>query len=174
ASAYRRGEFLYQDFLYDDHGAREQPDPADPRAGIDTFSKPSGTYTYPTDPAYANNAADLVELRVKPLKPSTEFRVTLNTLKDPSLVAFSIALGGTPGTLRQFPFGANVGAPADLFVTVHAGPTGLVGVITDAATGATVAATPTPTVDMDRRQIEVRVPHTVWDPTGKTVRLAAG
>src|SRR5205085_8736715 len=43
ASAYRRGEFLYQDFLYDDHGAREQPDPTDPRAAIDTFSKPSGT-----------------------------------------------------------------------------------------------------------------------------------
>jgi len=174
ASAYRRGEFLYQDFLYDDHGAREQPDPQDPRAAIDLFSKPSGTYTYPTDRAYANNAADLVELRVKPLKPSTAFRVTLNTLKDPSLVAFSIAIGGTPGTLRQFPFGANVQAPADLFVTVHQGASGLVGDITDAATGATVASTPTPTVDMDRRQIEVRVPHTVWDPTGKTVRVAAG
>jgi predicted esterase len=174
ASAYRKGEFLYQDFLYDDHGAHEQPDPADPRAAIDLFSKPNGTFTYPTDPAYANNAADLVELRVKPLKPSTAFRVTLNTLKDPSLVAFSIAIGGTPGTIHVFPFGSNASAPADLFVTVHAGASGLVGEITDASTGARVAMTPTPTVDMERRQIEVRVPHTVWDPTGKTVRLAAG
>jgi hypothetical protein len=31
-TAYRNGEFLYQDYLYDDHGARELPDPADPRA----------------------------------------------------------------------------------------------------------------------------------------------
>src|SRR3954453_22150423 len=32
ATAYRQGEFLYQDFLYDDHGARVVRDPDDPRA----------------------------------------------------------------------------------------------------------------------------------------------
>src|ERR1044071_6453112 len=32
ATAYRKGEFLYQDFLYDDHGAHDAPDPQDPRA----------------------------------------------------------------------------------------------------------------------------------------------
>ena len=31
------------------------------------FSQPNGTYTYPTAAGYAGNAADLVELRVKPL-----------------------------------------------------------------------------------------------------------
>ena len=36
------------------------------------------------------------------------FRVTLNTLKDPSLVAFTIAIGGAEGEPRPFPFGANV------------------------------------------------------------------
>src|SRR4051812_37744573 len=169
AGAYRGGEYLYQDFLYDDHGAREQPDAADPRASGDTFSKPNGTYTYPTDRAYASNAADFVELRVRPLAAATAFRVTLNTLKDPSLVAFSIAIGGTPGVTHQFPYGANVSAPADLFLTVH----GAVGEITNASTGAQVASVPV-TVDATRRQIEVRVPHSVWDPTGKTVRLAAG
>src|SRR6476660_6573755 len=30
ASAYRDGEFVYQDFLYDDHGAAGTPDPQDP------------------------------------------------------------------------------------------------------------------------------------------------
>src|SRR6201982_533253 len=80
ASAYRRGEFLYQDFLYDDHGAAEVPDPTDPKAGGNLFSKPNGTYTYPTDPAYANDAADVVELRVKPLSDATRFRLTLDTL----------------------------------------------------------------------------------------------
>src|SRR6266566_5330967 len=118
ASAYRGGEFLYQDFLYDDHGAAEAPDPTDPKGGGNLFSKPDGTYTYPTDPAYANDAADVVELRVKPLSDATAFRLTLNVLKDASLVAFSVATGG--------------------------------------------------------RQIEVRVPHTAWNPGSQVVRLAAG
>src|SRR2546423_1355309 len=46
AGAYRGGEYLYQDFLYDDHGAKENPDPNDPRTGGDTFSRANGTYTY--------------------------------------------------------------------------------------------------------------------------------
>src|SRR6266436_5817690 len=50
ASAYRDGEFLYQDFLDDDHGAYEQQDPTDKQTGANTFSRPNGTYTYPTDP----------------------------------------------------------------------------------------------------------------------------
>src|SRR3989475_1298044 len=35
-------EFLYQDFLYDDHGAAELPDPTDPKGGGNLFSKPDG------------------------------------------------------------------------------------------------------------------------------------
>ena len=59
ATSYRDGEFVYQDFLYDDHGANAgQRDPGDPRSGDDTFSSPNGTYTYPTNPVYAQNAAD--------------------------------------------------------------------------------------------------------------------
>src|SRR3954469_23215082 len=64
ATAYRDGEFLYQDFLYDDHGARYVRDPDDERSGDDTFSEPNGTYRYPTGPGYEQNAADLVEFRV--------------------------------------------------------------------------------------------------------------
>src|SRR3954451_6666701 len=41
ASAYRDGEFLYQDYLYDDHGGRFSRDPDDPRTGDDTFSGPN-------------------------------------------------------------------------------------------------------------------------------------
>src|SRR5438093_6382361 len=111
SSAYRGGEFLYQDFLYDDHGARGLArDPGDPRTSGDSFSAPNGTYTYPTDPVYANNAVDLVELRVKPLATATAFRITLNTLKDPSLVATTIAIGDSAQP-RHFPHGANATAP---------------------------------------------------------------
>ena len=177
AMAYRRGEFLYQDFLYDDHGAHEAADPNDPRAANqgDLFSKPNGTYTYPTGPGYAGDAADLVEFRVKPLARATAFRVTLNTLIDPRLIAFSIARGGRPGSTVPFPFGAQVVAPARWFITVHPQGQRLVGVLTDAQTGRTVRG-PAPVVKVDRRrrQIEVDVAHRAWNPGRRTVRMAMG
>jgi predicted esterase len=170
ASAYRDGEFLYQDFLYDDHGPRAQRDPADPRMNTsEVAAAPNGTYTYPTDPAYAGNAADLVELRVRPLRDSTAFRVTLNTLIDPERVAFTIAIGGDPSIARALPHGARASAPADLFLTVH----GHTAELSDAATGAVVGA-PNPHVDLKRRQFTVEIPHERWDPGQATVRLAAG
>jgi C-terminal binding-module, SLH-like, of glucodextranase len=170
AEAYRHGEFLYQDYLYDDHGAAGTPDPADPfNAAANLFSPKRGTLTYPTDPVFANNAADLVELRVKPLASATAFRVTLNTLKDPGRSAFTIALGSSPG-LQAWPYGAGVRSPAQLFLTVH----GTTAVLTDATTGTALAPAPTASVDLVRRQIEVRVPHRAWNPGTSVIRMAAG
>lgn len=170
AEAYRHGEFLYQDYLYDDHGAAGTPDPADPfNAAANLFSPKHGTLTYPTDPVFANNAADLVELRVKPLANATAFRVTLNTLKDPDRTAFTIALGNSPG-LQTWPYGAGVRSPAHLFLTVH----GTTAVLTDATTGAALTPAPTASVDLVRRQIDVRVPHRVWNPGTSVIRMAAG
>src|ERR1700738_1780692 len=92
ASAYRSGEFLYQGYLYDDHGAKEVTDPTNPMispggdpSGGDTFSEPDGTYTYPTGAGDAENAGNLLELRAKPLPSATAFRITLNTLENPNL-----------------------------------------------------------------------------------------
>jgi hypothetical protein len=178
ASAYRRGEFLYQGYLYDDHGAKEVTDPTNPMispggdpSGGDTFSEPDGTYTYPTGPGYDENAADLVELRVKPLAAATAFRITLNALENPNLIATAIAIGGTAGVTHPFPFGANVSAPAQYFLTVH----GETATLTDAVTGVEVPG-PAPSVSVDslRRQITVEVPHSEWNPGSSTVRLAAG
>jgi C-terminal binding-module, SLH-like, of glucodextranase len=174
-TAYRDGEFLYQDYLYDDHGAREVLDPTDPRASGDTFSKPNGTYTYPTGPGYNNDAADLVEFRAKPTANYTAFRITLNTLENPSLIAFSIALGGQPGQTFAFPDGANVVAPASLFLTVHPSGSQLVADLVHAGSDAPVSGpAPQVTVDMQRRQIEVDVPHQDWNPGQSTVRMAMG
>ena len=174
-TAYRNGEFLYQDFLYDDHGARQTADPNDQRAAGNLFSKPNGTYTYPTDARYASNAADLVELRVRPLRTSTAFRLTLNTLKDRSVTAFSIAIGGRKGKLRAFPRGANVRAPASLFLTVRPKGSRLVGELVRATNRRRVRG-PRPRVRLDRRrrQIEVRVSKRQWNPRRRSVRLAAG
>ena len=94
AQSYRDGEWVYQDFLSDDHGATGTPDPNNPYgASGHLYSPAGGTFTYPTDKVYANNAADLVELRAKPLPDATAFRVTLNTLQDSARSAFTIALG---------------------------------------------------------------------------------
>ncbi|MEA2443698.1 MAG: hypothetical protein QOJ12_990 [Thermoleophilales bacterium] len=169
ATSYRNGEFVYQDFLYDDHGARgSRRDPNDPRSSGDTFSAPNGTYTYPTQAAYAGNAADLVELRVKPVAGATLFRLTLNTLLDPELTAATIAIGDSPAALPM-PFGANARVPAQLFLTWH----GSTAVLTD-PTGTPVTPAPTVAVDLERRQVELRVPSAAFDPGTGTVKLAAG
>lgn len=88
---------------------------------------------------YANDAADLVEFRTKPLASATAFRVTLNTLENPSLVAFSIAIGGKPGTVFAIPDGANVSAAASMFLTVHPSGSKLVAELVHAGTNAPVA-----------------------------------
>ena len=169
AESYRSGEWVYQDFLYDDHGATGVPDleaPYGPRAHL--YSTSGGTFTYPTDPVYAHNAADLVELRTRPLADATAFRVTLNTLKDPARTGFTIALGD--GESREWPHGAGVSSPAELFLTWHGDTVELV----DAATGEPVSPQPTVEVDALRRQVDVRIPHAAWDPQRREVRTSIG
>ncbi|MDQ3936878.1 MAG: hypothetical protein M3340_19865, partial [Actinomycetota bacterium] len=170
AQAYRDGEWLYQDFLHDDHGASGARDPADP-FGIDAhlFSPTAGSMTYPTDPVYAHNAADLVELRVRRVDGATAFRVTLNTLKDPARTAFTIALGSSAGP-RPWPHGAGVSSPADRFVTVH----GSTAEIRDATTDAILAGGASASVDTRRRQVDVRVSRSAWDPGTGRARLTIG
>ncbi|HEX8122795.1 MAG TPA: hypothetical protein VF549_16195 [Solirubrobacteraceae bacterium] len=170
ATSYRDGEFLYQDFLYDDHGGAGAEDPSDPQNGLEfLFSPRHGTLTYPTDKKFASNAADLVELRVKRLADATAFRVTLNTLADLEQTAFTIALG-TSAAPRPWPHGAGVSSPAELFLTVHGATAELV----DAATGTPRSPSPTAALDARRRQFDVRIPHAAWDPGTGTVRMAAG
>lgn len=171
ATSYRQGEYLYQDFLYDDHGAAGVPDQNAPvGANAFLFSPSAGTYTYPTDSVYAGNAADLVEFRVKPLADATEFRVTLNTLQDPSRIAFTVALGGVPGMNMAWPHGAGVSSPAASFLTVH----GSTAELTDAVTGVAMTPAPAATVELSRRQVDVRVPRATWNPSPDKVRTTIG
>ena len=73
AQAYRDGEWLYQDFLQDDHGATGTKDENDPYGvGAHLYSPAGGTFTYPTDKVYANNAADLVELSDRKGTPAVQ------------------------------------------------------------------------------------------------------
>jgi pimeloyl-ACP methyl ester carboxylesterase len=151
ASAYRDGEFLYQDFLYDDLGA-------------------SSLYTYPTQPDYAGNAADLVEIRLRPLRDAMTVRLTYNAMLDPELVGTTIALGNSL-LPRAMPHGANTRAPAEVFVTVH-------GTSADAVDAATGRRIPYPALGVSvsplRRQVDVLIPYQIFDPRRSTaVRVAA-
>ena len=168
ASAYRKGEFLYQDFLYDDTGAKGAGDPEGPKASA-TFARFNGTYTYPSDPAYAQNAADLVELRVKPARRASAFRLTFNSMKDPALVGATIAIGDSAEP-RVWPHGAGVSSPAELFLTVH----GTTAELRDASSGSPVAPAPRVKVSRKRRQVELRVSRKAFDPRRDEIRLAAG
>jgi predicted esterase len=161
-SAYRSGEFIYQDCLWDDNGGG----PAY-RWFFYTFMK---TYRYPTNPAYRNNAADIVEVRLKPLDDATAVRVTYNTMTDPNLVGTTLAFGGDPTKPVEVPHDANTKMPAAVFVTAHGNEADIV----DAATGQPRAEQATVTTDLERRQVEIRVPYSAFDPRGNTaVRVAA-
>ena len=168
ASAYRGGEFLYQDFLYDDFGAKGTDDPEDPRQGDDSFSSTSGTYTYPDDGRYAQNAADLVELRVRAKRRSTLIRLTLNTLKDPALHAATIAIGG--GEAVAWPHEAGVTSPARRFLTWN----GREAELLDADGTDARGPDPRARVSKRRNQVTLRVPRRAWNPKRRQVRLAAG
>jgi hypothetical protein len=142
-SAYREGEFLYQDYLFDDRGA-------------------GSTLTYPTDPRYAGDAADLVEFRMKLSPSGLLFRLTYNAMIDPALVASTIALGDS-ATPEPLPFGAGAQEPAQVFVTVHGSTVD----ITDAATGKPVDARGArASVDLVRRQVTITVPDQAFDIRG--------
>ncbi len=169
AAAYRKGEFLYQDYLYDDSGARGQRDLSSPRTlEADLFSALNGTYTYPSNPAYAQNAADLVELRVKRLRRATAFRITLNTLRDSGLVATTIAIGDGPAV--EWPKGAGVRSPADLFLVVH----GRRAELLDAEGDALGGRKPRVRVSLLRNQVQVKVPRRSWNPKRAKLPMRAG
>src|SRR3954453_12747528 len=151
ASAYRDGEYLWQGGLFDDHGAEGHVLGSGTSNG-DFFSWADGSWQYPTDTKYADDAADLVEFRVKPLEDATAFRLTFNAMKDASLVGTTIALGGTPGTSVSWPYGAAGTSPAALFLTVH----GRTAALPRRYRSPLVAHRPV-SVDSKRRQVQVLV-----------------
>jgi poly(3-hydroxybutyrate) depolymerase len=146
ATAYRDGEFLYQDFLYDDRAL-----------------------SYPDEPErLARNAADFVEVRIEPLKAATAIRVTLNSMLDPDAAAVTIGLGGVDAQAQAMPHNAGAKMAADVFVTTH----GCAGDIVRAADG-TALRGPTVSTDLRRRQLQIKVPYIAFDPRGRTVRVGA-
>jgi dienelactone hydrolase len=170
--AYRRGEYLYQDYLFDDHGAETGATTSPP--GTAGFSPASGDLAYPGDARYANNAADLVELRIKPTAQAIVYRVTLGTVldDDATVVGIGIDTDRSTGAQVAWPHGAGLTSPGlDRFITAW----GTGGDVTSLPGGAT-APLPAGAVTIDRRanQMTIRVPRSTMDPGRATWRYVAG
>lgn len=175
--AYRDGEYLYQDYLFDDHGADTNPGMGnnDQKPGPDDFSPAAGDVTYPQDRDFASNAADLVEFRVRPNAEALVYRLTLNTVKRRSLPIAGIGID-TDGDAGEgqvaWPGGAGVSSPGvDRFITAW-------------GSGAEIARVPggesrrlrDAAVQFNARtnQMTIRVPRTAMDPGERTWRYVAG
>ena len=191
---YRRGEFVYQDYVYDDHGPdtdginrRDLPfgawpspmDPTDPR-----FSPTGGSVRYAGDYMYANgegnhynNVADLIEWRVAVDAHFVQYRFLLGALVEPveTVIGVCIDKDGDAGNgLEEWPFGAGLSQQlgCDHFLTVHGGG----GAVTAADGSATELAEAggAVRVDVEANTIDVRVPLHVADPGDRTWRYFVG
>lgn len=168
--AYVGGEFVHQDYLYDDYG----PDSDLQRGG--STSERSGDLEYPADPTLAGNGADIVEVRVAPGASDVVYRITLNSLQrtdaavvalafdtDRNAVTGSSSLPGDPGA--PFP-------GTDQVLTVWgsgAEHTAL------SATGARKTTPVAVNADLEANQLTVTVPRSVSDPRGTwRTTVAAG
>ena len=95
--AYLDGEYLYQDYVYDDRGADTRswvsgaPSNASSLGGV--LSQPTGDYHYPNDvERYGYNAADLLEFRARPTEDGVRYRITLNTMLEPDAAAVAVGV----------------------------------------------------------------------------------
>jgi Prolyl oligopeptidase family len=170
--AYRRGEYLYQDYLFDDHGADTGGSSAPP--GVAGFSPAAGDLLYPDAARYANNAADLVELRIRPTRDAIVYRVTLGAVlaEDATVVGIGIDTDRSGGAQVAWPRGAGVSSPGlDRFITAW----GTGGEVAELPGGeATRLPAGSVTIDRRRNQMTIRVPRRLMDPERATWRYVAG
>ena len=172
ASAYRGGEFLYQDFLYDDHGADGHVrDPATRAPRGDTFSRPNGHLHLPDRPR-------LREQRRRPRRAARQAARRRDRLPGHAQHAEGRRRASPPRSRSAarrrrapFPHGANVSAPAELFLTVH----GTTADLLDAATGRPWAPRRRPSASTRRAARSRCACRTPPGTRGSSVvRLAAG
>ena len=170
SDAYVEGEYLYQDFIYDDYGANttDLDGQVSPSPEPDDNNPMTGDVVYPTDSeTYRHNAADLLEVRATPVSKGVKYRITLNTMVEPDSAGIAIGIDtdrdSRTGTDQ---WGYGIGKLGDL---------GLEHVLVTWGTGAELNGTPLDPkqydVSKDRNQIEVTLPI---DPDQETWRHYLG
>ena len=177
--AYRGGEYLYQDYLFDDRGADTVDGSGGQRDSAANASPTSGNVFYPTAERFGGNAADLVELRIRPTRAAVLYRVTLNTVKadDAAIVGIGIDTDRSGGAPVAWPGKAGVTSPGlDRFVTAWG--TGGRAFRRDPLSGKLVPdgspAAVGVSISRARNQMTIRVPRSVMDPGRSTWRYVAG
>lgn len=113
--AYVDGEYLFQDFIYDDNGANTTPTIAPPNPAPDshTFGPMSGDVVYPTGDDYVGNAADLLEFRTT-LAPDgrVRYRFTLTTMRRADAAAIAVGIDSTGTGTDDWGYGiGSLGTP---------------------------------------------------------------
>lgn len=169
-SVYDRGEFIHQDYIYDDFGAETA---APQRPVGDTGATPAGSYAYPgaDNPRYLNNGADLRELRLRLEGEVLAVRVALNTLTAPDAAVVGLALdldddpGGGPMT---WPHGAQLTtADTDAVITFWGSGADLT------RRGEGAVALSAVCADVGENVLEVRVPLAALGDHGQRWRVHA-
>lgn len=150
-----RGELIYTDYLYDDHGADLDGIPTPP-AYRAVQAPADGDYRYPTDEGrYGHNAADLRELRIAVDGKRLDLLVSLQTMLagDAAAVMLAIDIDGDEKTgAKAWPHRAGIETPgADRFVTLW----GTDGDVRDAE--GQVVGRPRQAVNLAENAIEARV-----------------
>ena len=178
STAYRGGEFLYQDWIYDDSGALGNPATNDPRTDSNSFSRSSGTYLYPTDTAIVR------QQRRRPRRAACRAagdidRLPYHAQHDQGLERRSARRSRSAehrGSLHDWPYSANVRSPAQYFLTVHGTTTAgeVVADLRDAVTGPAGRDGAHCDPRHDASADHVTVPHSSWNPGTGVWRLAAG
>ena len=177
SDAYRDGEYLFQDYLFDDRGANTAPFSGTRNPlGTDIASPTAGDVKYPTAGRYANNAADIVELRMTPTRRAIVYRVTLNTVKDAdaAVVGIGIDTDRSGGAAVQWPGAAGISSPGlDAFITAW-GTDGEVARRPSEFDDPRSLADGAVDVSKRRNQMTIEVPRKLLDPKQRTWRYVAG
>lgn len=176
---YDSGEWISQDFIYDDYGADTEPAGASQRVSL---AATKGDFRYPTDPKYAGNAADIMEVRARAEGGDLRVRVTLNTLLDPAAAVIAAAVTSVqqaptdvPDPINDWPFKAGVRSPWYRLATVANGqvklsrPTGSPSngpaPVVD-TTANTVEFVITAALPAGRNRVGLTVASGLWDAAG--------
>jgi len=95
-SRYDQGEWVYTDFVFDDYGADTG---ACGQPNVVSLAPATGDTRYPAGDQFRGNAADIVEVRVRPDGDDLEVRVLLQTLVDSDVVALNVTAGDFTGVI---------------------------------------------------------------------------
>jgi len=181
-TAYDQGEYIAQDYIFDDHGANT----GEPIALVgDSDTTPAGSYTYPgvvDQSKYVNNAADLRELRMRVEGDSLAIRVELNSLTQPDTTVAAVALdtdGSRTGSMA-WPHQAGLttagtdavvtlwGTGADLYRRDQATPVDLAGACANVDANVLEVRVPLAALGVSTGQWRVHVATGLWDSSAKT------